>query len=122
MLQSFSRFPVMAALAKGLPIVFIPEKITISAMGNDMIYHGRRGQYAVFLAFRAQGIPGQKNFSRPLPARIVPPRSRAAADSVVTPFFAMPLAVDAAVAEVGTARIAAWSFGRMGHIGLLFRQ
>ena len=112
----------MAALAKGLPIVFIPEKITISAMGNDMIYHGRRGQYAVFLAFRAQGIPGQKNFSRPLPARIVPPRSRAATKGVVAPFLAMFFAVDVSVTEIGASRIPTGAFGRMGHIGLLFRQ
>ena len=112
----------MAAPAKGLPVIFIPEKIAVSAMGNDMIYYGCRGQMAVFLAFRAQRMPGQKSFSRLLPVCVVSPCSRAAADSVVTPFFAMPLAVDAAVAEVGTAGIAAWSFGRVRHIFLLFRQ
>ena len=53
LLQSFSRFPVMAALAKGLPVIFIPEKIAISAMRHDVVYHGRRGQRAAFQAIRA---------------------------------------------------------------------
>ena len=106
----------MAALAKGLPVIFIPEKIAISAMRHDVVYHGGRGQMAVFLAFGAQGMLGQKSLSCLLPACVVPPCSCAAADSVVTPFFAMPLAVDAAVAEVGTAGIAAGAFGRMRHM------
>lgn len=122
MLQSFSRFPVMAALAKGLPVVFIPEKIAVSAMGNDVVYHGGRGQMAVFLAFGAQGMLGQKSLSCLSPAGIVSSGSCAAAKGVVTPFLAMPLAVDAAVAEVGAAGIAAGAFGRMRHIDLLFRQ
>ena len=112
----------MAVLAKGLPVVFIPEKIAVSAMGNDVVYHGGRGQMAVFLAFGAQGMLGQKSLSCLSPAGVVSSGGCAAAKGVVTPFLAMPLAVDAAVAEVGAAGIAAGAFGRMRHIDLLFRQ
>ena len=112
----------MAALAKGLPVIFIPEKIAISAMGNDMIYYGCRGQMAVFLAFRAQRMPGQKSFSRLLPVCVVSSCGRAATKGFMAPFLAVHLAVDAAFAEIGTSRIAAWSFGRVRHIFLLFRQ
>lgn len=31
----------MAVLTKGLPVLFIPEKHMIAAMGNDMVDHGR---------------------------------------------------------------------------------
>ena len=121
-LQSAARFAVVTVFAQRLPVVFIPEKIAISAMRHDVVYHGRRGQMAVFLAFRAQGMLGQKSLSCLSPAGVVSSGSCAAAKGVVTPFLAMPLAVDAAVAEVGTARIAAGAFGRMRHIDLLFRQ
>ena len=112
----------MAVLTKGLPVVFIPEKIAVSAMGNDVVYHGGRGQMAVFLAFGAQGMLGQKSLSCLSPAGVVPPCSRAASKSLMAPLLAMQLAVDAAVAEVGAAGIAAGAFGRMRHIDLLFRQ
>ena len=109
----------MAAFAKGLPGSFVPEKTAISAMGNDMVHHGRRGQMAVFLAFRAQGMTLQVGGSRLLPACIVSSCGRAATKGFMAPFLAVHLAVDAAFAEIGTSRIAAWSFGRMRHIDLL---
>ena len=47
----------MAVLAKGLPILFIPEKFAVAAMGNNMVDHGRRSQHTVFQAFNAQRMP-----------------------------------------------------------------
>ena len=43
----------MAAFAKGLPVVFVPEKTAISAMRHDVVYHGCRGQRAAFQAIGA---------------------------------------------------------------------
>lgn len=48
----------MAVLAKGLPVLFIPEKRMIAAMGYDMVDHGRGRQRTVFQAFGAQWTPG----------------------------------------------------------------
>ena len=54
----------MAVLAKGLPVLFIPEKHMIAAMGNDMVDHGCRHQHTVFQAFGAQWMPGEKRLPR----------------------------------------------------------
>ena len=54
----------MAVLAKGLPVLFIPEKRMIAAMGNDMVDHGRGRQHTAFQAFVAQRMPGQKRLPR----------------------------------------------------------
>ena len=106
----------MAAFAKRLPVVFVPEKTAISAMGNDVVYYGGRSQHSVFQAFRTQGMAGKKSLPCLLPACVVPPCSCAAAKGFLTPLLAMRFAVHAAVAEIGTAGIAAWSFGRMRHM------
>ena len=54
----------MAVLTKGLPILFIPEKLAVAAMGNDMVDHGCWRQRTIFQAFGAQRTPGQKRLPR----------------------------------------------------------
>ena len=54
----------MAVLAEGLPVLFIPEKRMIAAMGNDMVDHGCWRQRTIFQAFGAQRTPGQKRLPR----------------------------------------------------------
>jgi hypothetical protein len=44
---------VMAGLAEGLPVIGIPEQRAIFPMGNYMIYDGRYGEAAEFLAVLA---------------------------------------------------------------------
>ena len=44
------RFVVMAALAKGLPVLFVPEQIQVAAMRLDMIHDGRRNKPAFLFA------------------------------------------------------------------------
>ena len=46
----------MAALAKGLPVLFIPEQRPVAAMRDDVINHGRRSQHTVPAAFRAERV------------------------------------------------------------------
>ena len=46
----------MAVLAKGLPVLFIPEKHMIAAMGNDMVNHCCRSKPALPLAFTAERV------------------------------------------------------------------
>ncbi len=106
----------MAVLAKGLPVLFIPEKRMIAAMGYDMVDHGRGRQCAVFQTFGAQRMPKQKRLPRFSPVCVITTGSRAAANGVMAPFFSMLLAVNPLLAEVGTAGIAAGTLGCFGHL------
>ena len=106
----------MAVLAKGLPVLFIPEKRMIAAMGNDMVDHGRGRQCAVFQTFGAQWMPKQKRLPRFSPVCVITTGSRAAANGVMAPFFSMLLAVNSLLTEVGTAGIAAGTLGCFGHL------
>ena len=72
----------MTALAKGLPVLFIPEKFAVAAMRNDMVDHGRGRQYTVFLAFRTQGMPGQKRLPRLSPVCVIAPGGSTAAQTI----------------------------------------
>ena len=54
----------MAVLTKGLPVLFIPEKRMIAAMGNDMVDHGCWRQRTIFQAFGAQRMTNQKRLPR----------------------------------------------------------
>ena len=72
----------MAVLAKGLPVLFIPEKRTIAAMGNDMVDHGCGRQCAVFQTFGAQWTPGQKRLPRLSPVCVITTGSRTAAQTI----------------------------------------
>ena len=72
----------MAVLAKGLPVLFIPEKHMIAAMGYDMVDHGRRRQRTAFQAFGAQRMPGQKRLPRFSPVCVITTGSRSAAQTI----------------------------------------
>lgn len=106
----------MAAFAQRLPVLFIPEKHMIAAMGYDMVDHGRRRQRTVLQAFGAQRMPSQKRLSRLSPAYVIPSGSRAAANGVMAPFFSVLLAVDPLLAEIGTAWVTAGAFWGSRHI------
>ena len=106
----------MAVLAKGLPVLFIPEKLAVAAMGNDMVDHGRGCQHTVFQAFNAQRMPEQKCLPRLSPVCVIAPDGRTAANGVMAPFFSMLLAVTPLLAEFGAAGIAAGTLGCFGHL------
>ena len=106
----------MAAFAKLLPILFIPEKHMIAAMGNDMVNHGRRRQHTVLQAFGAQRMPGQKRLPRLSPVYVIPSGGSTAANGVMAPFFSMLLAVNPLLAEFGAAGITAGALGCFGHL------
>ena len=72
----------MAVLAKGLPVLFIPEKFAVAAMGNNMIDHGRRRQRTIFQAFGAQRTPGQKCLPRLSPVCVIAPGGSTAAQTI----------------------------------------
>ena len=72
----------MAVLAKGLPILFIPEKLAVAAMGNNMIDHGRRSRHTGFQTFGAQWMPGQKRLPRLSPVCVIAPGGSTAAQTI----------------------------------------
>ncbi len=72
----------MAVLAKGLPVLFIPEKHMIAAMGNDMVDHGCGRQRTAFQAFGAQWTPGQKRLPRFSPVCVIAPGGSTAAQTI----------------------------------------
>ena len=72
----------MAVLAKGLPVLFIPEKHMVAAMGNDMVDHGRGRQHTVFQTFGAQRMPGQKYLPRLSPVHVIPSGGSTAAQTI----------------------------------------
>ena len=45
-LQPAPSLPVMALLAQGLPVAFVPEEPLVASVRNDMVDHRRRRQYA----------------------------------------------------------------------------
>ena len=47
---------IMAVLAKGLPVFFVPEKSLVTAMRHDVVNDGGGCELAVSLAFRAQRV------------------------------------------------------------------
>ena len=72
----------MAALAKGLPILFIPEQMLIAPVWDDVVNHRCRRNDALSHAFRAQRIALQKQRAPLAPRRIISAGNRAAAYSI----------------------------------------
>ena len=115
-LQAAARLLIMAVPAKGLPVVFIPEKRMITAMGYDMINYCRGRQHTGFQAFGAQRMPGQKRLPRLSPVRVMPSGGSTAANGVMAPFFSVLIAVNPLLAEIGTAGVTAGALGCFGHL------
>lgn len=61
------RLMVMAALAQGLPVLFIPEQIRVAAMRLDMIHDGRRDEPSFLFASDAPGMTFQEKHPGFLP-------------------------------------------------------
>ena len=70
----------MAVLAQRLPVIFVPEKRVIAAVGKDVVDHGRWGECAAFQAFGAQRMALQIGGACLSPVCVVSPGSRAAAN------------------------------------------
>ncbi len=61
------RLMVMAALAKGLPVLLIPEQIRVAAVRLDMIHNGCRDKPSFFLAANTPGMTFQEKHPGFLP-------------------------------------------------------
>lgn len=78
------RFMVMAALAKGLPVLFIPEQIRVAAMRLDMIC---RNEPAFLFASDTPGMTLQEELSGFLPLSPVAAQHCALPFALALPFM-----------------------------------
>ena len=59
---------VVAGLAKSLPVGFVPEKIFVAPMGNDVVDYRCRGQPSLLAAADTERVVQQEGFACRLPA------------------------------------------------------
>ena len=112
----------MAALAKGLPVCFVPEQPLVTPVRNNMIHHGGGGKLAFPPAFRAQRMPLQKSFSFLPPSGVIAPGVRAAAHAIRAPHDMIPAEHLTRQTKTRTARIPAGSRRYSRHIALLYQS
>ena len=106
----------MAALAKGLPVFFVPEQFFIAPVRHDVIHNRGRRQSTCFSAFRAQRMLLQEECTGFAPVGIVSPYISAAAKGIMTVQLPMFVAVDSLAAKIRTSGIAAGSLRRCRHL------
>ena len=105
---------VMAVLAQRLPVAPIPEQNRIAAMRNDMVNNSCGRQLACFSAFGTEWILFEEQRPGRTPFSVIAAFGSIAAHAVCAVFGMFP-AVDALVAEIGTAGKPAGSFRLSGH-------
>lgn len=66
-----SGFPVMAGLAKSLPVAFIPHQMRITTVRNDMVDHGRCREPSLCFAPHTQRMPAEVRLAQSLPLAAV---------------------------------------------------
>ena len=81
------RLMVMAALAKGLPALLIPEQIRVAAVWLDMIHNGCQDEPSLFLAADAPGMTFQEEPPGFLPHSPVATQPRALPFPLALPFM-----------------------------------
>lgn len=99
-----SGFPVVAGLAKSLPVAFIPHQMRITTVRNDMVDHGRCREPSLCLATHTQGMPAEVRLAEPLPPAAV--ATLGGRRSVWVQ--GLMLCTVQAVCQIGTAGMLAW--------------
>ena len=110
----------MARLAKSLPVGFVPEKIPVATMGDDMVDYRCRGQPALPAAANAERVVQQEGFACRLPAFCVTSAVSRGALRVGLVLGLMQRAVHP-LGQVGTAGMVARFPGSVGHGNASFR-
>ena len=80
------RLMVMAALAEGLPVFFVPEQVRVTAMRFNMIHNGRWDQPPFRLASYTPWVTLQEELPGFLPPPIVPAEFCTLPSALVFPF------------------------------------
>ena len=107
--------PVVAALAKCLPVVFIPKECLIASVRNDMVHNRGRSDDACLQALHAQRISPQIAVAGSTPFASVSTFCSITAHPVGAVLTVLGT-VHAVIAKVRTARIAAGSFWCSRHV------
>lgn len=114
-------FMVMARFTKRLPVILVPKKDRVTAVGNNMVHYRSTGQAARRLAADTQRMPMEECFPCLLPLPSVP--FLAGALCVALMKRSMVFAVHAPIGyELWTARVLTWSSWTARHGLLLPRQ
>ena len=106
---------VVAVLAKGLPVAFVPEEFRIATMRDDVINHRCRGKLVLFHTGRAERMLAQKQL-----ARFAPPAVISAFIRAIPRIQRMMLFTVHAVRQPRTSRMAAGALWLSGHQTLSF--
>ena len=109
-------FPVVALLAKRLPVLLIPEHHRISPVRLDMIHNRCRRQFSCPLTLCAKRMPCQEPLSRLLPTTAV--AALKGVCSITNMQFGMLVAVTI-IRQSRAARMLAWFLRSFGHNRLL---
>ena len=99
-----SGFPVMAGLAKSLPVTFIPHQMRITTVRNDMVNHGRCREPSLCLATHTQRMPAEVRLAESLPPAAVSTLSGRRSVWVQ----GLMLCTVQTVCQIGTAGVLAW--------------
>ena len=114
LLKPGASLSIMAVLAKRLPVFFIPEQLLVPSVRDDVIHNRRWGEDARLQALRTQRISPQVSVAGSTPFTVISALCSTSAHPVGA-VLAVLAAVHTAVAEIGTARIAAWTLGCSWH-------
>ena len=99
-----SGFPVVAGLAKSLPVAFIPHQMRITTVRNDMVDHGRCREPSLCFAPHTQRMPAEVRLAQSLPLAAV--ATLGGRRSVWVQ--GLMLCTVQAVCQIGTAGMLAW--------------
>lgn len=99
-----SGFPVMAGLAKSLPVGFVPHQMRITTVGNDMVDQNRCREPSLCFAPHTQRMPAEVRLAEPLPPASVATLSGRRSVWVQE----LMLCTVQAVCQIGTAGMLAW--------------
>ena len=105
----------MAVFAKRLPVAPIPKQNGIAAVRDDMVNNCGGRQLADFSALHAERIRFEEHRPGGAPSAVIT-TFRGVAAHAICAVFSVIFAVNAAVTEVGAARMTTWSFWFSGHL------
>ena len=111
-----SGFPIVALLAKWLPVILVPEQCLISPVWLDMVDHSCRCQFSCPLALHAKRVTCQELLPRHLPAMAV--ASFKGTNSITNKQFGMLIAVTI-VRQLRATGMLAWFLRSFRHNRLL---
>ena len=105
-----TRFDIMAVFAQRLPVVLVPEQLWVAAMRENVVNHGRGGQFTTFFALDAQRVKLKIPLPSCTPLGVISARSGITPDIIVCVFRTMHFTVHADIAQIGAAGLATGAF------------